>query len=124
MLSKTGCVAACMLVLIVPGLVLAQETVSVELGEVDSGRLEQTIVLPGELRPFQEVDLRANVTGFVERMLVDRGSRVRKGDLIAERAARLGPLIGLLLKPLNLLRKANLYLNLRDEMVVVAKPTN
>ena len=76
-----------MLVLIVPSLVLAQETVTVELGEVDSGRLEQPIVLPGELRPFQEVDLRANVTGFVERMLVDRGSRVRKGELIAELSA-------------------------------------
>jgi len=84
MLCKSGFVTACRLVLIVPGLVFAQETVSVDLGEVDSGRLEKTIVLPGELRPFQEVDLRANVTGFVERMLVDRGSRVRKGELIAE----------------------------------------
>jgi membrane fusion protein, multidrug efflux system len=62
-------------------------TVTTELTQVESGQLEQTTILPGELLPFQEVDLRAKVAGFVERIPVDRGSRVRKGDLIAELSA-------------------------------------
>lgn len=62
--------------------------------------------------------------GFrVAKMTSDYGGKYVSLGFIAERAARLGPLIGLLLKPLYLLRKANLYLNLRDEIVVVAKPT-
>ncbi|MHC5066683.1 MAG: class I SAM-dependent methyltransferase, partial [Planctomycetota bacterium] len=52
------------------------------------------------------------------------GGKYVSFGFIAERAARLGPLIGFLLKPLNLLKKANLYLNLRDEIVVVARPTS
>jgi len=63
--------------------VSGQEGVSVALAEVTSAKLEQTVVLPGELRPFQEVELRARATGFVEAIPVDRGSRVRKGELIA-----------------------------------------
>jgi 2-polyprenyl-3-methyl-5-hydroxy-6-metoxy-1,4-benzoquinol methylase len=41
---------------------------------------------------------------------------------IAERAGRLSPAAAFLLKPLHLLGRANLYVNLRDEMVVVARP--
>lgn len=66
---------------------LAQERLTLELAEVQSARLEQTIVLPGELLPYQAVDLRAKVTGFVERIPVDRGSIVQRGDLIAELSA-------------------------------------
>ena len=43
---------------------------------------------------------------------------------IAERAQRLHRAVGTLLSPLNLLRRQNLYVNLRDEMVVVAKPAD
>ena len=66
------------------GLATGQEKVTTtELAEVTSGRLDQTVVLAGELVPFQRVDLRARVTGFVESIPVDRGSRVAKGDPIA-----------------------------------------
>ncbi len=41
---------------------------------------------------------------------------------IAERAARLHGAVSFLLKPLALLKSANVYVNLRDEMVVVARP--
>ena len=41
---------------------------------------------------------------------------------LAERAARLGRLAGLLAKPLGLLRGANLYVNPHDELIVVAEP--
>jgi 2-polyprenyl-3-methyl-5-hydroxy-6-metoxy-1,4-benzoquinol methylase len=44
-------------------------------------------------------------------------------SFIAERAGRLSPAAAFLLRPLHLLRRANLYVNLRDEMVVVARPS-
>jgi RND family efflux transporter MFP subunit len=37
----------------------------------------------GEARPFAEVTLYAKVSGYVGRMLVDRGDRVRNGQLLA-----------------------------------------
>lgn len=39
--------------------------------------------LPGELTAFQTVGLYPRVTGFVKSVLVDRGSRVRAGSLLA-----------------------------------------
>jgi membrane fusion protein (multidrug efflux system) len=39
--------------------------------------------LPGELTPFQSVAILPRVTGFVTGVQVDRGSRVRAGDLLA-----------------------------------------
>lgn len=39
--------------------------------------------LPGELRPFNDVEIQARVEGFVTRVLVDRGSAVKEGDLLA-----------------------------------------
>jgi len=43
--------------------------------------------LPGEFLPFLSVSLHAKVPGFVERVLVDRGSRVESGQLLAELSA-------------------------------------
>jgi len=43
--------------------------------------------LPGEFLPFLAVSLHAKVPGFVERILVDRGSRVDGGQLHAELSA-------------------------------------
>jgi RND family efflux transporter MFP subunit len=40
--------------------------------------------LPGEFEPFQSADVRAKVRGYVERVLVDRGSMVRQGQLLIE----------------------------------------
>lgn len=44
-------------------------------------------------------------------------------SFIVERAARLHPAVSFLLKPLVLLKGANLYLNFRDEMVILARPS-
>ncbi len=52
----------------------------------------------------------------------DYGGKYVSFGFIAERAARINKVASLALKPLNLMRHANLYLNFRDEMVVVAKP--
>lgn len=43
-----------------------------------------TLSMPGELEPYQAVAIYPKVTGFVKTMRVDRGSRVRTGDLLAQ----------------------------------------
>ncbi len=60
---------------------------SVETVRVTSKTLEHTVKLPGEFQSYEAVELRARVPGYVERMLVDRGSAVKKGDRIAELSA-------------------------------------
>lgn len=42
-----------------------------------------TLSMPGELDPYQTVAVYPKVTGFVKTIPVDRGSRVRAGDVIA-----------------------------------------
>ena len=43
--------------------------------------------LPGEFQPFQSVSIHAKVRGYVDRVLVDRGSVVKQGQLLAELTA-------------------------------------
>jgi RND family efflux transporter MFP subunit len=45
------------------------------------------IELPGEFLPFLTVSLHAKVASYVERVLVDRGSLVKQGDLLVELSA-------------------------------------
>ncbi|MFN7998280.1 MAG: efflux RND transporter periplasmic adaptor subunit [Bryobacteraceae bacterium] len=47
----------------------------------------RTIDLPGEIAPYLSVALHARVAGYVERVLVDRGSVVKRGELLAELTA-------------------------------------
>ncbi len=58
-----------------------------ELVPVRSKPLTRTAELPGEFQPFLSVSLHAKVPGFIERVLVDRGSAVRAGQLLAELSA-------------------------------------
>lgn len=44
---------------------------------------EYEISVPAELKPYEQVAVFAKVTGFVKQMYVDRGDRVRKGQLLA-----------------------------------------
>lgn len=55
----------------------------VETVQVVSRRLDMEIKLPGELDPYEEVRVFPRVSGFVKWIGVDRGSVVRKGQLIA-----------------------------------------
>lgn len=55
----------------------------VDTVQVASRRLDMTISLPGELQPFEEVRVFPRVSGFVKWIGVDRGSQVKKGELIA-----------------------------------------
>lgn len=44
--------------------------------------LEQEIQLPAELQPFRDVKIHAKLKGFVSAMMVDRGSKVRTGEVL------------------------------------------
>lgn len=48
-----------------------------------SDQPEFTISLPGELLPYEEADLFPKVRGFVKKVYADRGSYVKKGQLLA-----------------------------------------
>jgi membrane fusion protein, multidrug efflux system len=56
----------------------------VDVTVVKSQKLNATISLPAELVPYESVDMYARETGFVKSIKVDRGSRVKQGELIAE----------------------------------------
>jgi len=45
--------------------------------------LERRLTLSSELVPFQEIDVYAKESGFVQKLNVDYGSRVKKGQLMA-----------------------------------------
>lgn len=66
---------------------LAQAGWAQELVPVVSKQVSRTIELPGEFLPFLSVALHAKVPGYVDRVLVDRGSIVKKGDLLIEMSA-------------------------------------
>jgi RND family efflux transporter MFP subunit len=62
----------------------ASKPPQVDVVMVQSQKLKATISLPAELMPYEAVDLYAKETGFVKAIPVDRGSKVRQGELIAE----------------------------------------
>ncbi len=43
-----------------------------------------SITLPGELKPYEQVNIYPKMNGFVKKIYVDRGSYVRKGQLLAQ----------------------------------------
>src|ERR1035437_6559342 len=55
-----------------------------DLAPVVSKPLPRTADLPGEFQPFLMVSLHARVAGYVEKVLVDRGSVVKQGQLRSE----------------------------------------
>lgn len=54
---------------------------------VASKQLQTTISLPAQLTPYEQVDIYPKVTGFVQTVAVDRGSRVRRGQLLVKLTA-------------------------------------
>lgn len=61
----------------------AAEPVTIDVVRVVEQPLNVQLSLPGELTPYQSVAIYPRVTGFVKTVQVDRGSRVRAGDVIA-----------------------------------------
>ncbi len=60
------------------------QPVPVDVVPVSIQLLEGTIPLPGELLPFLSVDLSPKITGIVESVNVDRGTTVKKGDVLIQ----------------------------------------
>jgi len=53
-----------------------------QFGNVSEKALSSSARLPGRLIPFNEVNLFPKVNGFVKKLFVDRGSIVKKGELL------------------------------------------
>jgi RND family efflux transporter MFP subunit len=62
-------------------------TPSLETTKVVSQALEKTVTIPGDLTPYQGVNLHAKVSGFVESVAVDRGSWVKRGQVLGRLSA-------------------------------------
>ena len=61
----------------------AQNANKFQLGAVAEKELSSSARLPGQLVPFNEVNLFPKLNGFVKEIYVDRGSLVKKGQLLA-----------------------------------------
>ncbi len=61
--------------------------VTVEVAKVVAQPVDKVRKLPGEMTPYQSVDLTARVAGYVEEIRVDVGAVVKKGELIARLSA-------------------------------------
>jgi RND family efflux transporter MFP subunit len=73
-----GCLAA---------LALPAMSQTADLAPVVSKPVSRAVDLPGEILPYLSVAVRAKVAGYVERIVVDRGSEVKQGDLLAQLSA-------------------------------------
>ena len=62
----------------------AAAAAEVEATRVVAQKLNTTVKLPAQLTAFEIVDVYPKVTGFVKWIKVDRGSRVRMGEVIAQ----------------------------------------
>src|SRR5579872_1748809 len=49
---------------------------------IAKGKLNSVIKLPGQLKPFEVVDIYPKVSGFVKEIFVDRGSIVHTGQVL------------------------------------------
>ena len=61
----------------------AQAIPAVAVVKVDREDLYKEITIPAEFRPYNEVDVHAKVSGYVKRINVDIGDKVKPGELLA-----------------------------------------
>src|SRR4029077_8674817 len=61
----------------------AQAIPIVAVSKIETSDLTREIVLTGEFRPYQVIDLHAKVAGYLKQITVDVGDRVQAGQLIA-----------------------------------------
>ncbi|QNN58352.1 efflux RND transporter periplasmic adaptor subunit [Diaphorobacter ruginosibacter] len=86
--SRGKVLAACVLLLI--GTAAAalwwntRERVEYTTQKVERGRIESTVTAIGTLQPLRYVDVGAQVSGQITRLLVAPGAVVKKGDLLVE----------------------------------------
>jgi RND family efflux transporter MFP subunit len=51
--------------------------------KVTRGNIADTLEIASEFQPFQEVDVYAKVSGYIQKLNVDYGTHVKKGDVMA-----------------------------------------
>ncbi|MDP9047180.1 MAG: biotin/lipoyl-binding protein, partial [Bacteroidota bacterium] len=61
----------------------AIDTPTVVLATVQKGKINSSIAIPGELIPYEQVDLYAKVNSYVKKLYADIGSQVKQGQLLA-----------------------------------------
>lgn len=66
---------------------LSQQPTHVEMVKVESRSSSRTVPLTAELAPYLQTDIQARVPGYIEKVLVDRGSVVRRGQLLVQLSA-------------------------------------
>src|SRR5215510_15140346 len=62
---------------------VASAQAPIEATRVVSRGVDRRVKLPGEFRPYLAVPIHAKVTGFVDKVEVDLGSDVKKGQVLA-----------------------------------------
>ncbi len=55
----------------------------VAVARVEPAPIIQSLVLSGEFKPFQQVDVHAKVAGYIRQIYVDVGDKVKKGQTLA-----------------------------------------
>ena len=58
-------------------------TATASIAPVTRGDLSSTLIVAGEFQPYQEVELHAKVSGYIRKINVDIGDRVKSGQVIA-----------------------------------------
>src|SRR5580658_4920429 len=61
----------------------AAEVPTAAVALVKLGALSNTLTLAGQFQPYQEIEVHAKVSGYVRRIYVDIGDRVRAGQTLA-----------------------------------------
>ena len=56
---------------------------TVAVARVEPAPIIQSLVLSGEFKPFQEVDVHAKVAGYIRQIYVDVGDKVKRGQTLA-----------------------------------------
>lgn len=64
-----------------------EEAPAKEVFQLQKGRINGALKLPGELIAYQQVDIYAKNSSFVKKLYVDVGSEVKQGQLIAQMEA-------------------------------------
>jgi RND family efflux transporter MFP subunit len=61
----------------------AGDALAVAVAKAKTEDMSRGLVLTAEFKPFQEIDVMAKVAGYVKKINVDVGDRVRQGELLA-----------------------------------------
>lgn len=59
------------------------EAPTVAVARVTTDNLSRGLVLTAEFKPYQEIDVMAKIAGYISKINVDVGDRVRQGELLA-----------------------------------------